>query len=379
MNGGLDTDYGPIAAELAARGADAFVHVGDRFDDDLRYLTRFSGPDRPYAFVYRDDEALLLAPSLFAEQAERESPGTVVPAGEGPRKPAAERAADLLDPDSLVLVPPHLPHESAVRLERAGHELASTAVVSEMRAVKSEAEIDRLRRVQEATMEGMRRAETVLAEATASDESVRWAGEALTTERLRREVNAAFASEGVTDAGNTVVGTGPSCADLHFTGSEVIEPGETVLLDLSPRGPEGYYGDCSRTFVVDSEGGWERRAHVAVERAQDAAFEALSNGAGTPANEVHREAAAEIGAYGFSPTSEPGFTHGVGHGVGVSLHEAPSMRSAEPLEAGMVLTVEPGVYDSAVGGVRIEDLVLVTEAGYEVLGEYHRSLVPRSE
>ncbi len=379
MNGGLDTDYEPIAAALAARDADAFVHVGDRFDDDLRYLTRFSGPDRQYAFVYREDEALLTAPSLFAEQAEREFPGTVVPAGDGPRKPAAERAALLLGSESLVLVPPHLPHESAVRLERAGHELLSTTVVSETRAVKSEAEIDRLRWVQGATMEGMRRAEAVLAEATVSGESVLWAGERLTTERLRREVNAAFASEGLTDAGNTVIGAGPSCADLHFTGDAVIEPGETVLLDLSPRGPDGYYGDCSRTFVVESEGGWERRAHVAVERAQDAAFDALSSGAGTPANEVHREAAAEIGAYGFSPTGEPGFTHGIGHGVGVSLHEAPSMRSPEALEAGMVLTIEPGVYDRERGGVRIEDLVLVTEGGYEVLGEYHRSLVPRPE
>ncbi|WP_331236038.1 M24 family metallopeptidase [Natronorarus salvus] len=379
MAGRLRTDYEPIAAELAERDADAFVHVGDRFDDDLRYLTRFSGPDRAYAFVYREDEAFLPAPALFAEQAERDFPGTVLPAGDGPRKTASERAADLLEPDSTVLVPAHVPHETAVRLERAGHDLASTTVVDGMRAVKSDAEIDRLRAVQTATVEGMRRAETVLAEAVVEGDGVRWAGETLTTERLRREVNATFAAEGLTDAGNTVIGAGPSCADLHFTGNDTIVPGETVLLDLSPRGPDGYYGDCSRTFVVESEGGWERRAHVAVERAQDAAFDALSSGAGTPANEVHREAAAEIGAYGFSPTGEPGFTHGIGHGVGVSLHEAPSMRSSEPLEPGMVLTVEPGVYDGTIGGVRIEDLVLVTEDGYELLGEYHRSLVPRLE
>ena len=379
MGEALRTDYEPIAAELGARGADAFVHVGDRFDDDLRYLTRFSGPDRPYAFVYRGGEAVLPAPALFADQAEREFPGTVVPADDGPRRTAGERAAELLEPGSTLLVPAHLPHDAALRLERVGHDLASTTAVGEMRTVKSDAEIDRLRAVQEATMAGMRRAETVLAEVTVGSGTLRWAGAPLTTERLRREVNATFAAEGLTDAGNTVIGAGPSCADLHFTGDVVVEPGETVLLDLSPRGPDGYYGDCSRTFVVESEGGWERRAHVAVERARDAAFDALSGGAGTPANEVHREAAAEIAAYGFSPSGEPGFTHGIGHGVGVSLHEAPSMRSSRPLEAGMVITVEPGVYDRERGGVRIEDLVVVTEGGYDILGEYHRSLVPRSE
>lgn len=367
-------DDAALAEELDTRGADAFVHVGDRFDDDLRYLTGFSGPDRSYAFVY-DGEALLCAPRLFEEQASEEFSGTVVTAAEQEAATAGERAAELVS--GTVLVPQGIPHDAAVWLERAGCELESTDVVGRMRTRKTDREIERLRSVQRAAQAGMARAETVLAEADVADDSLVWGGEALTTERLRREANAAMALEGVSDAGNTVIGAGETCADLHFTGDAPIERGETVLLDLSPRGPKGYYGDLSRTFVVDPDGGWERRAYVAVERARDAAFEALSEGAGTVASSVHEETAAEIAAYGFRPDGEPGFTHGTGHGVGMSLHEAPSLRADRELAAGMVLTIEPGVYDPQEGGVRIEDLVVVREDGFENLTDYPRSLVPR--
>lgn len=374
----MTPEYGRIATELEKRDAEAFVHVGDRFDDDLRYLARFSGPDRPYAVVIeRDGEPTLCAPRLFEEEARREFPGRVVPAGEQDADTAGERAAELIE-SGRVLVPQHLPHDAALRLERAGCELASTDVLARMRVRKSDDEIDRLRGTQRAAEAGMARAESILAAADVTDGRLHWEGEPLTTERLRREVNARLVREGVSDAHNTVIGAGETCADLHFTGDVSIEAGETVLLDLSPRGPKGYYGDLSRTFVVESEGGWERRAYVAVERARDAAFAVLSEGAGTVAGTVHEEAAAELAAYGFRPDGEPGLVHGIGHGVGMSLHEAPSLRAETELEAGTVLTVEPGVYDSEEGGVRIEDLVVVREDGFENLTGYPRSLVPRA-
>lgn len=368
-------DFEALASEIESSGADAFVHVGDRFDDSLRYLTGFSGPDRPYAFVF-DGEPLLCAPRLFCEQAREEFSGTVVSASDQTAMTAGERAAELVS--GTVLVPQAIPHDAALWLEAAGCELESTDVVERMRVRKSEEEIERIRVVQKAAQRGMARAETVLATAEIEGDSLKWEGEMLTTERLRREANAAMAQEGVCDAGNTVIGAGETCANLHFTGDVPIERGETVLLDLSPRGPEGYYGDLSRTFVVDSEGGWERRAYIAAEHAQAAAFEVLSGGAGTVASTVHEETAAEIGAYGFRPDGVPGFSHSTGHGVGMSLHEAPSLRAETELEEGMVLSIEPGVYDPENGGVRIEDLVVVRQEGFENLTDYPRSLVPKT-
>jgi Xaa-Pro aminopeptidase len=432
----LRTDLRPIVEAVREADATAFVAVGDRFDDDLRYLTRFSGPDRPYALVVFPDgespdrvgRAVCCAPALFREQAEREFVAAARgPAGEATDDStddteatfhdgvarevrtadvgdhAGERAAavvdDLVDGASAaaegdgptVLAPASIPHDAAVYLERAGSDLASTDAVADARASKTPAEVDRLRRVQRAAVAGMARAEAVLAESEVvgreADDStgdgrrppLRWEGEALTTERLRREVNRVLAARGVRDAGNTVIGAGPSAADLHYVGDDPIRPGETVLLDISPRGPDGYYGDVTRTFVVDGDGGWERRAYVAVEAAREAALDEVEPG--VPAKTVHGEAAAELTAYGFDPTAgegEAGFTHGTGHGVGVSLHEGPSLSGAGELRPGHVVTVEPGVYDPEVGGVRLEDLIVVTDDGYEILAEYPFGIVPQT-
>nr|WP_237560401.1 Xaa-Pro peptidase family protein [Halolamina rubra] len=373
----------PIADAVENAGAAGFVAVGDRFADDLRYLSRFGGPDRDYAVVVTPDRAALTAPGLFDEQAHREFVDGAPDDGiareartENQSDPAGVRAATVLDDlgdsdddASTVLTPASVPHDAALYLEAAGYELASTTAVADARERKTEAELACLRRVQAVTCRGMARAEAVLATAEPADDDLLYEGEPLTTERLRREVDAEMASHGVRSAGNTVVGAGPTAADLHYTGIDQIAPGETVLLDVSPRGPHGYYGDLTRTFAVDSDGGWERRAFVAVEQAHETALEHVE--AGVTAGSVHEEAAAELTAHGFRiDSSEVGFTHGVGHGVGVSLHEGPSLRADAPLEPGNVVTIEPGVYDPDTGGVRIEDLVAVTEKGYERLASY---------
>ncbi|QZP36983.1 M24 family metallopeptidase [Halobaculum magnesiiphilum] len=391
----LDTSYAPLATELADRDAAGFVAVGDRFDDDLRWLTRVSGPDRDYAFVATpasggdgDSEAdgypngvhtALCAPALFDKQARREFPGDEVRVGDQGDPAGVRAAAALADRGAdggAVLVPQGIPHDAVVYLERAGYEVTSTDAVARARETKTDAEIDRLRRVQRAAIRGIARGEEILAEATVDADAVRWNGGVLSTERLRRQVNETLAAHGVRDAGNTVIGAGATAADLHYTGTDVIRPGETVLLDVSPRGPDGYYGDVTRTFAVDPDGGWERRAYLAVERAREAALDEVA--AGVPASTVHEEAAAELAAHGFRVDSdEVGFIHSTGHGVGVSLHEGPSLGSDDELTAGHVVTIEPGVYDPEEGGVRLEDLIFVTDDGYELLGEYPFSLVPR--
>jgi Xaa-Pro aminopeptidase len=92
---------------------------------------------------------------------------------------------------------------------------------------------------------------------------------------------------------------------------------------------------------------------------------------------VQEEAAAEIAAYGFRVDSdEAGFVHSVGHGIGLSLHEGPSFRRDEALPAGAVVTIEPGVYDPDHGGVRVEDVAIVRDDGYELLGDLATGMEP---
>lgn len=384
-------DLSVVAAAVETTGAAGFVHVGDRFDDSMRYLTGFDGPDRGYALVVTAERAVLCAPSLFTEQATREfvtrptqdeqpsrtgsAPVREVSGANGSLAPGQRAVAmieDLVDGSAeTVLTPREIPHTAVAYLEQGGYSVSSSAVTEQARAIKSVAEIERLRQVQRATAQGMARAEAILATADPGEKTVQWAGGPLTTARLRREVNAELTAAGVRDAGNSVIGSGPTAADLHYTGTAPIRGGETVLLDLSPRGPHGYYGDMTRTFVVDGDGGWERRAYIAVEAAREAALAEVE--AGRSGLTVHQEAAAELAAHGFDPSAsetEPGFTHGTGHGVGVSLHERPSLSADTELQAGHVVTVEPGVYDPAHGGVRLEDLIVVREDGYETLAAY---------
>nr|WP_305882959.1 M24 family metallopeptidase [Halobellus rarus] len=260
--------------------------------------------------------------------------------------------------------------------------MRSTTAVADARATKADGELEAIRAVQRAAVGGVRRAERVLA-AAERDQSggLRLDDGALTAERLRRVVNAELARCGVGDAGNTVVVAG-STGD-GGTETEPIATDEPVRIDVAPRGPHGYHGFRSRTVVVDSDGGWERRAYVAVEAALEAALDEVESGA--DADDVRREADAELAAFGFDPTGgERGSAEGdsdpseTGHGVGLSRRERPFLRASETLEVGSVLAVAPGLTDSEHGSVRLGDLVVVTEAGYELLGDGTRSFTPRA-
>lgn len=370
-----------IEHELEAYDADAFVHIGDRFDDLLRYCTHFSGPDRDYAFVYGSGQSILCAPRLFGEQAEREFFGDLVRTdhqqnGSTPVTRAIETINEITAA-TRILLPSHVSHHVISTLKDDFK--VRTTDTNLGRAQKTSKERTQIESVQTAAQHGMARAEAILAETAIQKDFLHWKGEVLTTERLRREVNAVLAKQGVQDAGNTVIGAGSSCSDLHFTGNDDIRAGETVLLDISPRGNSGYYADLTRTFVVGEIDTWIRTAFDGVHDAQDAALSALDNGEGTEAQAVHQAASAVLSDHGFAVGDvSVGMYHGTGHGVGLSLHEAPSLSSDEPLKAGHIITIEPGVYDHEKGGVRIEDLIMVTQSGYENLTDYPRHLVPSS-
>jgi Xaa-Pro aminopeptidase len=438
----LRTDLSPVVEAVETADAAGFVAVGDGRDDDLRYLARVRAPDRTCGVVVTPGSAssppraVLLAPGEIAGRVERAfvDAARTGTAGDGPPRsgaapedpdafhdgvvrgvrtgddgdPVGVRAAAVLDESgaadrSRVLVPRTVPHDAAVYLERTGYDPASTPVVADARAGKTPAELDRIRRVQRAAVAGMARAETVLARSEpiegSADRSgpdvpddarpvLRWEGDPLTTERLRRAVNATLAERGVAGGGTTAVAAGRDAADRHDGTGSVAAPdaldrdapiraAETVVVDLAPRGPDGYHGALTRTFVVDGDGGWERRAYVAVEAAREAALAEVEPGA--PAATVHGEAAAELAAYGFDPNAspgEPGYPHDTGHGVGLSRREPPALPGGAALRSGHVLAVEPGVYDPATGGVRLGDLVVVREDGYELPATYPFGTTP---
>ncbi|MFD5029915.1 aminopeptidase P family protein [Streptomyces sp. NPDC058405] len=155
----------------------------------------------------------------------------------------------------------------------------------------------------------------------------------------------------------TVVGSGPNGADPHHEADErVIERGDMVVLDFGGL-KHGYGSDTTRTVHVGEPTAEERRVHDVVREAQQAGFEAVRPGAGC--QDVDRAARAVIAAAGYGEY----FIHRTGHGIGVTTHEPPYMIEGEerPMVPGMCFSVEPGIYLPGRFGVRIEDIVTVTE------------------
>jgi Xaa-Pro aminopeptidase len=166
------------------------------------------------------------------------------------------------------------------------------------------------------------------------------------------------------------VAAGPTAASPHAVpGDRIVQEGDLVLVDAGAL-VDGYCSDCTRTFAVGDVSDAMRETYELVRRAQQAGLDAVRAGvSGRDADAAARSVIADAG-HGES------FGHGLGHGLGLLVHEAPALRpeAEEVLAAGNVVTVEPGIYLSGVAGIRIEDLVVVTDDGCEVLTSFPKEL-----
>jgi Xaa-Pro aminopeptidase len=239
-------------------------------------------------------------------------------------------------------------------------------VVEEARAVKDEAEI------------------RVLREAAARLTAVASAGLGAVRRGVRERDVAQVLESAMRDAGyerlafDTIVASGPHSALPHYrAGDRVLADGDLVVLDFGGV-LDGYCCDLTRTVTVGSPSPEAQRLHAAVRDAQQAAIAAVRPGVATTAvDAAARNVLVERGL-------GDAFGHGTGHGLGLDVHEEPRITRPRPdvpdvpLQPGMVFTIEPGAYLPGFGGVRIEDVVLVTETGCEVLTSVPSGLTPRS-
>jgi Xaa-Pro aminopeptidase len=252
------------------------------------------------------------------------------------------------------------------------------------RRAKSQSELEGIRRAQAAAEAGMTAARDLLRRAEANGDHLNVDGEPLTSERLKVAISQAFVAHGAS-ADEFIVAHGAQSAVGHEMGFGPIKAGETVVIDLWPRDNESFcFADMTRTFVVgpvsDEAAEWHRLCKEALDRAT------ADVRAGVAGKAVFERTCEIFEAAGY-PTQrtktpgEPldeGFFHGLGHGVGLEVHEAPGMGIAadKTLAAGDVVTVEPGLYRQGVGGVRLEDLLLVTDDGAETLTSFPYDLTP---
>ena len=282
-------------------------------------------------------------------------------------------------------VPDNFPLWLADRLRADGVELeVDQELFDERRRSKTEAQLAGMRRAQKAAQAAMDTCRDLLRRSEIDAGRLVLDGEELTVERVKAAMNGTFAAHDTT-ADEFIVAPGPQGAVGHDMGSGPIAPGVPLVVDIWPRdNRSAVYTDMTRTFVVGDVTDEVREWHRLVKEALDRAISEI--GPGADARAIF-EGTCEIFEAAGEPTQrtktpgEPlvdGFFHGLGHGVGLEVHEAPGLgqTSDKKLVPGDVVTVEPGLYRAGYGGVRLEDIVLVTEDGCENLTSYPYDLAP---
>ena len=281
-------------------------------------------------------------------------------------------------------VPESFPVGHADHLRANGIELTIARDLFEnRRRAKNETELRGIRNAQKACEAALDASRELLRRAQANGGGLEVDGKPLTSERLKRVIEEVFADHDV-EGGDMIVSHGPQTAVGHEMGSGQIAPNEPIVFDLFPRDKAtGCYADMTRTYVVGEPSDEVKEWHRLVKEALDTSTAGVKPGVnGRKLYEQVCDIFQQAG-YKTQLNKEPGevledgFFHGLGHGVGLEVHELPTMgRVGHDLVAGDVVTVEPGLYRSGYGGLRLEDLVLVTENGYEVITDYPYDLTP---
>lgn len=248
------------------------------------------------------------------------------------------------------------------------------------RRVKTHQEIDALARAQSVTEEVMRLiCETIARSDVADDRSLLHDGEPLTSERVRSIAAIEFMKRGFSMSHGAIVATAPHVADCHHAGEGALFTQLPIVVDLFPRDESSrYWGDCTRTVVHGEPSTTVLEMHAAVVEAKAAATAALTSD--NTADSVHKAAEQVLVAKGYRTargkiTKRPSIQHGTGHGIGLDLHEPILLdHNGGPLMVGEVFTVEPGLYGREVGGVRVEDMLVVTDGQPRNLNQLPESL-----
>jgi len=353
-------------------------------DADMLYATRFYADD---AFVWweaRGQSHIALSP-LEIDRAKPVARVSQVHAiGEFlPPQPKDHSAASVIAGVAAkfkiksFLVPGQFPAGLLETLRRQGLKITvSQESFFPQRSRKTKGEISSLTVALRVAETGLRRGIDVLKASKADKRGfLRWGGTGLTSERLRAEMDAAVLHAGGSPA-NTIVAGGEQGCDPHERGHGPLRANEAIVLDIFPRHARNfYYGDLTRTVVRGRASEALRKQYATVQEGKRWVMKQMRAGADGPA--LQKALIERFKTAGY-PTEQRdgrwvGMFHGVGHGLGLDLHEAPRFAAGKLFE-GLSITVEPGLYFPGVGGVRIEDVVIVGKTGVRNLTKFEEEL-----
>jgi Xaa-Pro aminopeptidase len=243
------------------------------------------------------------------------------------------------------------------------------------REAKTDEELKLIGRALRITETGLKRAMEVLKASKPKEKKLSWSGKTLTSELLRAEIDTAMLRAGGTPT-NTIVAGGDQACDPHERGSGPLYANSLVILDIFPRDSHsGYWGDMTRTVVRGRASDAQRKLWETVKEGQELALREIKDG--VDGMKIHKAIQALFKKRGY-PTEvrngkNVGFFHGTGHGLGLEIHEYPRLQKVV-LKDRQCLTVEPGLYYPGLGGVRHEDVVVVTKTGCKILSRFPKQL-----
>ncbi len=362
---------------MDAQSAILFVTASER-DANLFYATRFLAPD-PFIFIQTASEKILLMNDLEIDRAKAQAAvSRVLSSSEYDRKLKSQgmehpTAADLISAVlqelaiTDLIVPTSFGVELADALRERGYRLTTRKEpFFPERALKSPEEFQAIVQTMRATEDALGCAVEAIRASDIHNGQLYYEGRVLTSEFIKKLINVKL-MENDCVAQHTIVACGDDACDPHNEGSGPFRAHEAIVMDVFPKSSRtGYYADISRTVVRGTPSDALRRVYDTVLQGQELGVRMVHEGASGKAihsaiQEFFEGAGYETGVIGGRMQ---GFFHGTGHGVGLEIHESPRIsRLDDTLQAGHVVTVEPGLYYLGVGGVRIEDTVLVTREG----------------
>lgn len=358
-------------------------------DANLYYATRFIAPD-PFVFIQIGGRKHLLMSDLEVDRARQESTVDEVHStsrlARDYKKKTGEKAtflglvADFLKQKKIknLLVSYDFPILYADRLRKMQFEIAiKNEPFFEARAIKTAKEIKAIEEALRHTEAACKTATEVIARSKIQKGKLFYKGKVLTSEEIKRIVNVSLMENNCV-AQHTIIACGIDGVDPHNQGSGPLRANEPIVMDIFPQSVKTrYYADLSRTVVRGKASAKLKKMNAAVLEGQEIAFKSIRDGA--DGGQIHQAIQKRFEVLGF-PTGNiqgrmQGFFHGTGHGVGLEIHEEPRISAGKDiLKAGQVVTVEPGLYYADAGGVRIEDMVLVTKKGCRVLNRLPKIL-----
>jgi len=372
---------------LSDHGLDGFLLLGDSLCNlDLYYLSRFLAPDR-FALLAASSLSILVSGMEEGRAKKESSADEVVSTSD---YGIMEKLAKFERPEEAyaAVLKEFLRDRGVKRLGVSGDfpvrfylDLVSDFEISvlespvgEMREVKTPAEIEAIRYSQRACEDAMMVAIEMIRKSRPSGETLVLEGGPLTSERVKSAIEVSLLERGC-EAEDTIVAGGIDAVDPHCNGSGPLPSNSPIVIDIFPRSKKSrYFADMTRTVLRGEADEEIVEIYQAVLAAQVAGIAAVR--AGATGKEVHAKVCQVFEERGYPEREGRGFIHSTGHGVGLEVHERPSLSEVgKTLRESNVVTVEPGLYYPELGGVRLEDLVVVKEGGCENLTSLEKRLI----